>query len=84
MYLCVYSEDTYPYQVVRHHDHCPVPFSDMAMEIEKDCDNLATIWTCDMGEGGGGIIKIEIEDCECEMPEINSAVDTRNPDEIPF
>ena len=84
MYLCIYSEDTYPYEVVRHHDHCHIPYSDMAMEIEKGVDNIASTWSCDMGEGGGGIIEIEIEDCECEFPELNSALDTRDPESIPF
>ena len=37
-----------------------------------------------MGEGGGGIIELEIEDCECEMPEIYLVMDTRDPNEIPF
>lgn len=84
MYLCIYSEDTYPFEVIRHHDHCPIPRSDIAMEIERGVDNIATHWSRDMGEGGGGIIEIEIEDCDCELLEIDSAIDTRNPNEIPF
>lgn len=84
MYLCIYSEDTYPYQVIRHHDHCPIPFSDMAMEVQKGVSNTPCTWKCDMGEGGGGIMEIEIEDCKCEFPELNSALDTRNPENIPF
>ena len=83
MYLCIYSEDTYPYEVIRHHDHCSIPHSDMAMDIEKGVSNIPEYWKCDMGEGGGGIIEIEIQDCECcEIDYL--AIDTRNPDEIPF
>ena len=83
MYLCIYSEDTYPYEVIRHHDHCPIPQSDMTMEIEKDVDNFTTTWPCDMGDGEG-IFELEVQDCECEMLELVSPLDTRNPDEIPF
>ena len=54
------------------------------MDIEKGVSNLDSTWSCDMGEGGGGIIEIDIEDCGCEILELVSPLDTRNPDEIPF
>ena len=85
MYLCIYSEDTYPYEVIRHHDCCPVPRSyGITMEIEEGVNNLETHWYCDMGKAGGGVIEIEIEDCQCEPPEIDTDLDPRDPNEIPF
>ena len=79
-FLVIYEEDTYPYEVVRHLPSCQMPRSDMTFDIEIDPSGTAKTWQCDMGEGGGGIIMIDILECECE-PKIEETCES---DDIPF
>ena len=61
-----------------------LPRSDIAMEIEKDVDNFVPLHGHAIMGDGEGTFELEIQDCECEMLELVSPLDTRNPDEIPF
>ena len=84
MFLEIRSLDTYPFEVVRHHDCCLTPHSGgaFAIKIERDADNITTHYYCDDGDGWEA--EIEIIDCDCEPPETKTGLDTRSPDEIPF
>ena len=77
--LEVKTEDTYPYEVVRHKPAClPFLYAYVVEELEEDiCGNS---YHFDDGQRPGVIFDLEIQDCEGCAP----LVDTRDPDEIPF
>ena len=79
MFLEIQSLDGYPHTVIRHHDCCNIGAS---IETVENADNFSETFPVRFGPDEA--YEITIEDCECPAPELNTRLDTRDPNEIPF